>query len=146
MGNGDSFIFSLKPQMSVFYATGKNENYLSLDRTSGLGLGGKVNHFGFGISARMNTVTYNEDVETFDLPDIFPRQIEINHIVSEPDSLSTIYFILFKHSLNDCFQEVWGLGPAPNPSTERSKVTVRKANLEVRRGHVDFHDLADQLC
>lgn len=86
MGNGDSFIFSLKPQMTVFYATGKNDNYLSLDRASGLGLGGKVNHFGFGIPAKMNKVTYNEEVETYDLPDIFPREMEINHLVSVPES------------------------------------------------------------
>ena len=41
IGNGDSFVFSIKPKMAVFYATGKNENFLYLDRNSGLGLGGK---------------------------------------------------------------------------------------------------------
>jgi hypothetical protein len=83
MGNGDSFVFSLKPQMAVFYATGKNENFLSLDRVCGLGLGGKVNHFGFGIPVNMDTVTYNEEVDTFDLPNMFPQEFEIDHIVRE---------------------------------------------------------------
>jgi hypothetical protein len=31
-GNGDSFVFAVKPKMAVFYATGKNENFLFLDR------------------------------------------------------------------------------------------------------------------
>lgn len=47
IGNGDSFIFSIKPKMAVFYATGKNENFLFLDRNSGLGLGGKPGVYGF---------------------------------------------------------------------------------------------------
>jgi len=38
------------------------------------------------------------------------------------------------------------LGPAPDPYTERSRVNVRRANLAVRGGDVDFDDLADQLC
>lgn len=95
MGNGDSFVFSLKPQMAVFYATGKNENFLSLDRVCGLGLGGKVNHFGFGIPVNMDTVTYNEEVDTFDLPNMFPQEFEIDHIVSE-----TLYLLMIFLSKN----------------------------------------------
>ena len=120
-GNGDSFVFSIKSKMAVFYATGKNENFLFLDRNSGLGLGGKPGHHGFGISAAMETVTYNEEVETFDLPNVFPPEFEFDHL------------------------EAWGLGVAPNPAEERSKISIRQTNLAIRGGDVDFDDLADQL-
>lgn len=122
IGNGDSFVFAIKPKMAVFYATGKNENFLYLDRNEGLGLGGKPGHFGFGISASMETVTYNEEVDTFDLPNLFPKEFEFEHL------------------------EAWGLGAAPNQDSERSKVFIRRPNLAVRGGDVDLDDLADQLC
>ena len=121
-GNGDSFVFSIKPKMAVFYATGKNENFLFLDRNSQLGLGGKLGHHGFGISASMETITYNEEVDTFDLPNSFPSDCEFDHL------------------------EAWGLGFAPNPDQERSRVQIRRPNLSIRGGNVDFDDLADQIC
>jgi hypothetical protein len=71
-------VFSIKPKMAVFYATGKNENFLFLDRNSGLGLGGKPGCHGFGLSASMETVTYNEEVETFDLVGV-SRVCKYNH-------------------------------------------------------------------
>ena len=46
VGNGDSFVFTLNPKMAIFYATGKNENFMFLDQSNhGLGLGGKVSAF-----------------------------------------------------------------------------------------------------
>jgi hypothetical protein len=42
--------------------------------------------------------------------------------------------------------EAWGLGSAPDPGQERSRVSVRRTNLSVRGGNVDFDDLADQIC
>ena len=70
----------------------------------------------------METISYNEEVETFDLPSVFPQEFEFEHL------------------------EAWGLGSAPNPSQERSKVFIRRPNLAVRGGDVDFDDLADQIC
>ena len=63
VGNGDSFIFTLNPKMAIFWATGQNENFMYLDQGNhGLGLGGKVGRFGFGITPDMETLNYNEDV------------------------------------------------------------------------------------
>jgi hypothetical protein len=70
----------------------------------------------------MNTITYNEEVETYDLPNIFPREIEFEHF------------------------EAWGLGAAPDGSAERSSVFIQKPNLSIRSGDVDLDDLADQIC
>ena len=55
--------------MSVFFSTGQNENFMFLDQgTQGLGMGGKVGRFGFGIKPDMETLDYHEDTTTFDLP------------------------------------------------------------------------------
>jgi hypothetical protein len=79
-------------------------------------------HHGFGLSASMETITYNEEVETYDLPNVFPQEFEFEHF------------------------EAWGLGAAPDASAERSKVFIRRPNLSVRGGDVDLDDLADQIC
>ena len=53
--------------MAIFYATGQNENFMYLDQGNhGLGLGGKVGRFGFGITPDMETLNYNEDVSFAD--------------------------------------------------------------------------------
>ena len=83
---------------------------------------GQLGHHGFGISASMETITYNEEVDTFDLPNSFPSECEFDHL------------------------EAWGLGFAPNPDQERSRVQIRRPNLSIRGGNVDFDDLADQIC
>jgi len=124
-GNGDTYIFSCKPKMSIFYSTGKDENFMSLDRNSGLGVGGKIGRFGLGLDASLESGTFHEDVETFDLPPNPPQglgeQFEVAHV------------------------EVWGLGPAPNPSDERNSSNIRKPNLELKGGNVDMNDLLSQI-
>ena len=123
-GNGDSYIFGCKPKMAIFYATGKDDNILSLDRSSGLGLGGRNGRFGLGLDTSLQSGTYHEDIDTFDLPTNLPgieQNFEVAHI------------------------EVWGLGPAPDPSDERNNVTIRKPNLEIRGGNVDMNDLLGQI-
>ncbi len=42
IGNGDSFVFSLKPKMGVFYATGKDDNILHCSPEHGLAMGGTI--------------------------------------------------------------------------------------------------------
>lgn len=120
-GNGDCFVFAIKPKMAVFYATGKNENYMSLSEEHGLGLGGKLGHFGLGIQTDLSSGTYNEEVETFDLPASLPSTFDIEHV------------------------EVWGLGPEVDPSSERSELKVRKPNLQISGGNVDMNDLLGQI-
>jgi hypothetical protein len=125
VGNGDSFVFTLHPKMAIFYATGKNENFMYLDQNEhGLGLGGKVGRFGLGLAPDMETLTYHEDVDTFDLP-AMPggSNFEVEHI------------------------EVWGLGPQPLAEDERAQVQVRKPDLDLRGGGgVDMGDLMGQIC
>jgi len=124
VGNGDSFIFTLNPKMSVFYSTGQNENFMFLDQgTEGLGMGGKVGRFGFGIKPDMETLEYHEDTTTFDLPVLSGGStFEIDHV------------------------EVWGLGPQPRAEEERAKVEVRKPDLDIQDGNVNMDDLMGQIC
>ena len=42
--------------------------------------------------------------------------------------------------------EVWGLGPQPRAEDERSKVQVRKPDLDIQGGNVDMDDLMGQIC
>ncbi len=65
--------------------------------------------------------TYHEDVNTYDLPAIYPEEFEISHL------------------------EVWGLGPETDKDKERSKIHVRKPNLQIRGGQVDMDDLLGQI-
>lgn len=124
IGNGDSFVFSLNPKMAVFYSTGQNENFMYLDQGEhGIGLGGQVGHFGLGIAPDLETLSYNEEITTFDLPPLpGGTSFEIEHI------------------------EVWGLGPQPRAEDERAKVHVRRPNLDIQDGNVDMDDLMGQIC
>lgn len=125
VGNGDSFVFSLNPKMAVFYATGKNENFMYLDQGNhGLGMGGQVGRFGFNIKPDMETLEYHEETETFDLPALpGGSSFEIDHI------------------------EVWGLGSQPRAEEERNKVQIRKPDLNINAGGaVDMDDLMGQIC
>ena len=124
-GNGDTYIFGCKPKMAIFYSTGKDENFMSLDRNSGLGLGGKIGRFGLGLDVSMESGTFHEDVDTFDLPTSAPQGLGENFEVAHV--------------------EVWGVGPAPDPENERSNVKVRKPNLELKGGNVDMNDLLSQI-
>ena len=110
--------------MTVFYATGQDENLMFLDQgTHGLGMGGKVGRFGFGIKPDLETLEYHEDVCTFDLPALpGGSTFEIDHV------------------------EVWGLGPQPRAEEERNKVQVRKPDLDITGGNVDMDDLMGQIC
>ena len=124
-GNGDTYIFGCKPKMAIFYSTGKDENFMSLDRNSGLGLGGKIGRFGLGLDVSLESGTFHEDVDTFDLPTSAPQGLGENFEVAHV--------------------EVWGVGPAPDPEDERSNVKVRKPNLELKGGNVDMNDLLSQI-
>ena len=42
IGNGDSFIFAIKPKMAVFYSTGKDDNILHCSSDHGLAMGGRI--------------------------------------------------------------------------------------------------------
>ncbi len=54
IGNGDSFIFSIKPKMAIFHATGKDDNIMFLSKSGdGLGLGGRSGRFGLGIDSSL---------------------------------------------------------------------------------------------
>ena len=123
-GNGDTYIFGCKPKMAIFYSTGKDENFMSLDRSSGLGLGGRNGRYGLGLDTSLESASYHEDVETFDLPPNPPgigEYFEVSHV------------------------EVWGLGPAPDPYEERNNVSIRKPNLQISGGNVDMNDLLSQI-
>lgn len=124
-GNGDSYVFSIKPRMSIFYSTGKDDHFLHLDSTSGMmGLGGRVGRFGLGLDSSLEKVTYHEEVDTFDLPgNLFggATSFQVEHL------------------------EVWGLGPQPDPSQERDRTQVRRPNVDVRGGQVDMDDLLGQI-
>ena len=67
-GNGDTNIFGWKPKIVIFHSMAKDENFTSLDRSSGLGLGGKISRFGLGLDVFLESGTFHEDVDTFDLP------------------------------------------------------------------------------
>ena len=67
-GNGDTNIFGWKPNITIFPSMGKDENFMSLDQNSGLGLGGKISRFGLGLDLSLESGTFHEDVDTFDLP------------------------------------------------------------------------------
>lgn len=92
-----------------------------LSPSDGLGLGGRVGRFGLSINPDLSSGNYHEDVETFDLPPKYPESFQIDHL------------------------EVWGLGPETNPSRERSKLHIRKPNLDIRGGNVDMDDLLGQI-
>jgi len=125
-GDSDTYLFTLAPKMAIFYSTGKNDNVMYMDDTAGLGLGGRKGHFGLGLDASLQSATYNEDVDTFDLPaNVLPGG-------GEPFSVAHV--------------EVWGLGPEPSADAERSKTSVRKPNLEISGGgQVDMGDLLGQI-
>ncbi len=54
IGNGDTFVFSIKPKMAIFHATGKDDNIMFMSKSGeGLGLGGKAGRFGLGIDASL---------------------------------------------------------------------------------------------
>lgn len=121
-GNGDSFLFSLNPKMSIFYSTGQDENFMYLDDSNGLGLGGKITSFALGLDTSMDTLSYREDANTFDLPPLEQGDsFDIEHI------------------------EVWGLGKQVDANEEQSKVSVRKPNLQIKGGNVDMNDLLGQI-
>lgn len=122
IGNGDTFVFAIKPKMAIFHATGKDDNIMYLSRSEGLGLGGRVGRFGLSINPSLESGNYHEDVDTFDLPAILPEEFSIEHL------------------------EVWGLGPETDPARERAKLHVRKPNLDIKSGNVDMDDLMGQIC
>lgn len=124
IGNGDSFIFAIKPKMAVFHATGKDDNIMFMSKTEDpmLGLGGRKGRFGLSLNRDLASGSYHEDVDTFDLPP---------GVTSEEFEVELV--------------EVWGLGPETDPDRERSKLHVRKANTRVRGGDVDMGDLMDQI-
>ena len=71
----------------------------------------------------METLNYNEDVETFELPALpGGSTFEIDHI------------------------EVWGLGIQPRAEDERAKVEVRKPDLDIQGDSVNMDDLMGQIC
>ena len=121
IGNGDSFVFAIKPKMAVFYSTGKDDNIMHCSKEHGFGLGGAIGKFGLSINPDLSSGTYHEEVDTFDLPALFPEEFEIAHL------------------------EVWGLGPETDPDRERAKLHVRKPNLQIRSGGVDMDDLLGQI-
>ena len=98
---------------------------MSLDRNSGLGLGGKIGRFGLGLIVSLDSGMFHEDVDTFDLPSSAPQVLGENVEVAHA--------------------EVVGIAPAPNPEDERSKVKVRKPNLELKGGNIDINDLPSRI-
>ena len=122
-GNGDSYNFGCKPKTVIFYATGKDENFMNLDRNSGLG--GKIRRSVLGLDVSLESGTFHEDVDTFDLPASVPQglgeKVEVAH------------------------GEFVGVWTAPDPEDERSKVKVRKTNLEIKGGNVDIKYLLSQI-
>ena len=42
IGNGDSFVFAIKPKMATFYSTGKDDNILHCSPDHGLAMGGRI--------------------------------------------------------------------------------------------------------
>lgn len=92
-----------------------------MSRTDGFGLGGRVGHFGLSVSPDLSTGNYHEEIETFDLPPKYPVEFTISHL------------------------EVWGLGPETDPYKEKSKLHIRKPNLNVRSGNVNMDDLLGQI-
>eukprot|EP00096_Caligus_rogercresseyi_P005357 TRINITY_DN2066_c0_g1_i1.p1 TRINITY_DN2066_c0_g1~~TRINITY_DN2066_c0_g1_i1.p1 ORF type:complete len:489 (+),score=221.71 TRINITY_DN2066_c0_g1_i1:194-1660(+) len=120
-GNGDSFIFVIKPKMACFYSTGKNERFL-FGSESRFGLGGRPNSLGLGIATDLSGGEYNSDIDTYDLPSgIIPSQFDIAHC------------------------EAWGLGSAVDPSSEQAGMDIRRPNTRVTGGHVDMGDLMGQI-
>uniref|UniRef100_A0A0K2TQS8 TLD domaincontaining protein KIAA1609like [Cricetulus griseus] n=1 Tax=Lepeophtheirus salmonis TaxID=72036 RepID=A0A0K2TQS8_LEPSM len=120
-GNGDSFIFAIKPKMACFYSTGKNERFL-FGSDSKFGLGGRPDALGLGIASDLSEGEFNSNAETFDLPSgIIPSQFSISHV------------------------EAWALGSAVDPSSEKSGMDIRRPNTSVSGGHVDMGDLMGQI-
>jgi len=121
IGNGDSFIFAIKPKMAVFYSTGKDDNILHCSSDNGLAMGGRIGRFGISLSSSLESGTYHEDIDTFDLPALLPEEFSVEHV------------------------EVWGLGSETDPSTEQAKLHVRRPNVQIRSGDADMDDLMDQI-
>lgn len=121
VGNGECFLFSLSPKMAIFCSTGKDENFMRLTGDC-LALGGKPGNFGLSLGPQLNSGTCHDNIETFDTIRLAgSTSFDIDHV------------------------EVWGLGPEPDPNTERSNTQVRKPNLEIRGGQADLADLESQL-
>ena len=122
-GNGDSYIFGCRPKTVLFYSTGKDQNFMNLDRNSGLG--GKIRRSVLGLDVSLESGTFHEDVDTFDLPTSFPQclgeNVEVAHV------------------------EVVGVWPAPDPEDERSNIKVRKRNLDLKGSNADINDLLSQI-
>ena len=62
-GNGDNDIFGWKPKMAIFHSMGRDENFMSLEQNSGLGLGGKISRIGSGFGVSLESETFHEDVD-----------------------------------------------------------------------------------
>ena len=62
-GNGDTNIIGWKPKIAIFHSMGRDENFISLDQNSGLGLGGKISRFGSGFGVSLESETFHEDVD-----------------------------------------------------------------------------------
>eukprot|EP00092_Neocalanus_flemingeri_P005289 GFUD01005694.1.p1 GENE.GFUD01005694.1~~GFUD01005694.1.p1 ORF type:complete len:160 (-),score=39.02 GFUD01005694.1:173-607(-) len=119
-GNGECFIFSIKPNMEIFHSTGENEHFQMLSCDS-LAMGGKQGSYGLELHSDLKSGSYNGSIETFNTIRLPSRStFEIGHV------------------------EVWGLGPVPDEKIERAKNKPRLANWNIRDGKVDMQDLESQ--
>ena len=64
--------------------------------------------FGISLSSSLESGTYHEDIDTFDLPPLISEEFIIEHV------------------------EVWGLGSETDPNSERAKLHVRRPNVQIR--------------
>ena len=123
VGNGECFLFSIKPKMTVFHSTGKDKNFQTMSDEL-LAMGGSRGNFGLFLNSDLSSGSSSGNIETFHT-DTFQltREAEfgIDHV------------------------EVWGLGPEPDEAEERSRAVPREPNWEIRGGHVDLDDLESQL-
>ena len=121
VGNGECFLFSIKPKMAVFHSTGKDKNFQMMTDEH-LALGGRLGNFGLVLNRDLSGGSSSGNIDTFHTIQLTREaEFDIDHV------------------------EVWGLGPEPDEARERMRAVPRQPNWEIRGGHVDLDDLESQL-
>ncbi|XP_022190634.1 MTOR-associated protein MEAK7 isoform X2 [Nilaparvata lugens] len=103
-GDSTCFLFTLRPLVSVFHATGFNDHFMYLNQNqqtmpNGLGMGGQHNYWGFWLDAEFGKGKCSESCTTF----------------SNYKTMSANREFTIKHL------EVWGVGPAPLSAEDKGE-------------------------
>ncbi|XP_067000544.2 MTOR-associated protein MEAK7 isoform X2 [Anabrus simplex] len=112
-GDERSFLFTLRPEINMYFSSGYNEHYQYMNLKqqtfpNGLGMGGQIEYFGFWLDAEFGKGHSSETCTTYKNYKMLSssKQFKVNHV------------------------EVWGVGPEPKNDDEGVRKSVLDANLE----------------